>query len=499
MYYAKVCIAALLIGGTAAAQTVEQDFGIAAARAAARADRNAEAAQLFSEAIARSPLQRRDLLQELADQLLYSQRPAAAIPLYSEVLTAPRNGDERRRALKGLGLAYLRIDQPTLARPLFEQVVREQPDDEDASRNLGRALAWGGRQRAAQLHLRGHVSRNPNDGESRVLLAQAQLWMGRADEALASLDGVDRDDARSLRTQIARSAAPETQLALERSAQSDNVDIQGWRASHSLRFADGRGTVGVRVDRVEYERVDGTDSAQVTRPMLLGRFRFSDALEWSAEIGRERMAPRAGATTDFTAFNTWLTWWTNDLVRLDASSGRADFDNLRSLRLGLTHLDTALSVDVTPTEQQRYSARLQHMTISDGNRRELVQAEGEYRLRTHPDIWVGARYTHFDFARQFDNGYYNPQRFDSVLGTVRVQWRPEGAGERWEVGFRGAWGREHAGPDGGKRAYDVSLRGWYRIDAAMRLELRAQRFSSRTSTASGFARSTLGASLERSW
>jgi tetratricopeptide (TPR) repeat protein len=495
----QLVLAFLAASSMAAYAQTDAQPAVDAARAAAQADRNREAAESFRSAIAQAPQRRRELLQEFADQLLYSGNAREAIPLYREVLAAPRSEDERQRAAKGLGLAYLWTDQPTLALSVFAALHRERPDDDDVSRNLGRALSWSGRQREAAAHLQEHLRRRPQDGEARVQLAQSQAWMGRPDGALGTLASEQRDDARKLRTQLEREMAPRTGIDYQRSSQSDGLDLRQWRAAHAVSLAQGRGAVGVRYERFSYDREDGTDFARVERPLLFGRWRFSDAFEWNGEIGRERISPRASPSIEFTPHSTWLTWWPNDIFRVDLSSGRSDFDNLRSLRQGITHRDTGLSMDVTPTERHRATFRLQRSDISDGNRRDMAQAEGEWRVRTHPDIWIGARYTHFEFARQLDNGYFNPLRFDSLLGTVRAHWRPFGDASPWEVGAWAAWGREHAVPDGNKPAYDVSLRVGYRFDPATRIELRAQRFSSRTSTSTGFARSILAVSLEKGW
>lgn len=480
------------------AQPVDVAPTIESARRAAQANRNEEAATLFGQAIAQSPQGRRDWLAEYADQLVYSGRAAGAVPLYQEILQSPRSDAERLQALKGLGLAWLWTDRPSAARPIYELVLREQPADADASRNLGRALSWGGRQREAIEHLRRHLLRHPGDEEARVQMAQALAWMGRPDQARATLKGLGGADARRLDSALERDLAPRTTVGGQRSTQSDNLEIRAARAQQTFTFDQGRGMAGVRVERFDYE-LEGADGARVTRPMVLARYRFSDGWEWNGEAGRQRTRSGGGPDTEFTAHNTWLTWWPDDQVRVDFSSARGDFDNLRSLRMGLTHRDQGVSVDYTPTERLRATVRLQRSAYSDGNRRAFGQLEGEYRWRTHPEVWAGLRYTRFEFDRQLDNGYFNPLRFQSLLGTLRLAWRPAGDDAPWEVNAYAAYGREHAVPDGDKPAYDVSLRAAWRIDPRTRFELRAQRFSSRTSSSAGFSRTVLGAQLERSW
>jgi len=469
-----------------------------AARAAARGDRNREAADLFAAAIDQAPQRRRELLQEYADQLNYSGRPAQAEPLFREGLQAPLSREERLRLLNGLGLALLWTDQPSRARPVFEELLQEQPGDRGTARNLGRALSWSGRQREAVAHLEPLLQAQPDDRETRVMLAQAQAWMGRSDRARTTLAGAGDQEARRLAQMLDDWQAPRTILDGQRSSQSDQLAIRSARAGHAISFAQGRGTAGLRVDRVEYEREDGSDAARVTRPMAHGRYRFGDALELNGELGQEHIRHRSGARSDPTVYSTWLTWWPSDLLRVDASANRSTFDNLPSLRLGLTARQHGLSADFTPSERARYTLRVARADYSDGNARRDAQFEAEYRWRTHPDAWFGARHTRYRFDRQLDHGYFNPLTFEATQLTVRAAWRPDGPEGRWDVAAGAAVGREHAVPDGGKPARDASLRVGWRADARTRVEARAQRFSSLTNAA-GFARSTFGLGLERSW
>lgn len=484
---------------TLAAADAMAQAAVEAARAAARENRNAQSARLFEQAIAQEPQRRRELLRELADQLTYSNRARDAIPLYEEVLGSPLSAGETLQARKGLGLALLWTDQPTRARAVFEQVLQQDEGDADASRNLGRALSWGGRQREAVAHLHQHVLRHPQDAEARVILAQAQAWMGRGDRAATSLQGVDREDAGRLRAQMAADQAPRTVLEGQRSVQSDDLRIDAWRVQHAVGLAQGRGMLGLRLERFDYEREDGSDSAQVSRPMLLGRWRFSDALEWNVEAGRERITAQGTPSSEFTAYSTWLTLWPHDVLRVDISSSRSDLDNLRSLRLGLTHQDHGLSTDFTPTERQRYTARWQQSRYSDGNARRWSEVEAEYRWWTHPDAWVGLKHTRFRFERLLNNGYFNPLHFESTQVSLRTRWLPAGDAGPWVVEARVALGRERADNEGDKGSYDVELRGRYRLDPQTSLVAHAQRFSSRTASSTGFARSTFGIRLERSW
>lgn len=473
-----------------------------AARALARQDKNRESADLFEKAIRLAPQRRAEWLAEYADQLTYSQRPAQAVPLYREMLAAQPGGEQAQRLRKGLGLALLWSDQPGAAVGVYREIVRHAPADRDAQRNLGRALSWSGRQREAAAHLSAYLAAAGEDEEARRLLAQAQAWMGRTDLALGTLASaaIAHDDSRRLQEDLSDIRRPRTRVGTERSSQSDQLDIETWRLSHEVALADGRGMAGIRLERVRFERPDGSDSAVLERPMLLGRYRFDDAVEINAEVGQDRIDARNAQVTQPLVYATWLTVWPNDLLRFDLSASQSTFDNLRSLQLGLTARQVGLSMDFTPDERQRYNLKAEEGDYSDGNRRHFAQAAAEWRLAQAPvAVWAGLRHTRFAFAQQLNNGYFNPMRFASSQLTLRAHWRPGGESGRWDFSAQAAVGREHADPDGSKPAYDAAATAGWRLDRDTRLAFRLQRFSSRTGGLSGFARTTAGLALERAW
>ena len=480
--------------------TQSVDDLVEAARAASRADQNYASTALFAQAINQAPERRREWLQEYADQLLYSNQSTQAIPLYQEVLDAPRSQDEKRRSLNGLGNAYLWTDRPSQAREFFEALLREDPNNQEVQRSLGRALSWSGRQREAITHLQQYLRDHPEDQEARVQLAQSQAWMGRQDFAAKTLEDIsaDRADARKLHAELERAIAPRTVVDARQSSQSDQVNIRSLRLGHWLNFSNARGAVGLQLEQTEYEREDHSDSIQVSRPTLNGRYRLSDGFEINTEIGRERIRPRGSAVQEASVYSSWLTWWPSDIVRFDLSSSRSSFDNLQSLRLGVTANQNALSIDFTPSERQRYNAKIESANYSDGNVRLGNQLQAEYRFFSRPEVWVGVKHTRFAFDQQTNNGYFNPLSFHATQLTLRSNWHPDGPDGRWDLASNLAIGSEHVQPDGNKPTSDLSLRAAYKLDAETRLELRLQRFSSRTQTL-GFSRRALELTLARTW
>lgn len=470
------------------------------ARDAAKRDQNANSADLFARIIAQDPSRRRELLAEYADQLTYSKRPAQAVPIYEEILQEPRSSEERERAQKGLGLALLWSDQPSRASKVYAQILADHPQDRNAQRSLVRALSWSGRQREALVRANEILAMHPEDDETRTMAAQALSWMGRPDRASETLgSAVDkREDALRLDRQLKIDQAPRALLDSRGSTQSDGLDIRNWRAAQSVTFAQGRGTAGLRVDHTDYRQTKSRDSASVVRPGAYGRYRFSDSLELNAELGQDRIRMADGTVQDLGVWSSWLTWWPDDVLRFDLSTNRDTFDNLKSLRLGITARQHGLSMDFKPTDRQRYTVRVSRSNYSDSNIRDWGQLETEYRWRTHPDIFAGLRYTQFSFSTLLDNGYFNPLRYRSTQVTLRTIWTPGGDEGRLHLEGGLALGREVADPGGSKPANDASLRFIYDINPQTQLALRAQRFTSRTAD-SGFARGLLGLSLKHAW
>ena len=477
---------------------------VEAARNAARNDRNKESADLFADAIRGAPERRQELLQELADQLTYSGRASQAVPLYREGLTsgAALKSEGRLRMLKGLGLALLWSDHPGEASVVYNDLLREQPADQDSLRNLGRALSWSGRQREAIVVLQKLLREYPGDQEARVALAQARAWMGRPDLAQMTLDGMDanaRSDAQQLRSNLERTLAPRTRAESQRSTQSDQLNIESARLIHEISFNHGLGTLGVGLDKLKLEREDGADSVRLSTPMIRGRYRFNDAVELNGEVGNLRIEPRASESLNRFVYSVWFTVWPSDIVRVDLSSNRATLDNLRSLRLGLTATQNGASLEVTPSERQRYAIRIDRGLYSDGNRRWSSQAQAEYRLVAHPDLWLGLQHSRMAFSQLLNNGYFNPKEFRSDQLTLRFAHRFGGDKGRWDFSAFGSVGREHVDPDSSRPTYDVSVVTGWQMDERTRFEASVRRFSSRTSSSSGFERTNFGVNLQRSW
>jgi tetratricopeptide (TPR) repeat protein len=552
----------------------------AAAREAARSDRNAEAAALFQRAISLDPSRRGEWLRELADQMTYSGQAREALALYREMLaigpaaegatdrrrggavggrsggrtgypeghtpkvgpegsptqgaahSAPSTAEEARRARRGLALALswsheltaslreydvlLRedandvearlgrarvlswMDRHVPAKREYEAVLRQDPSNIDARRSLGRIQSWRGKHRDAQRRLVAFLEDHPGDAEGALLLAQTQAWMGRPDRAKQTLRNLlarDPEDPRGkdLLEEIRRREQPDAGMDYQQSHQSDGLVISTESFQQNFQQNEGRTTLGARYQKISYAPDRGQSGIAVKRPGMFARHWFSDRSELTANLYLDLIEP-GGSHTNHTevTYDTYFTLWPNDVLRFDLGSSRTTFDNVNSLRRGITGTYANFSMDVTPDEKTRLTARFNWGSYSDGNQRRWGQVEAEQRVWTHPNLLIGVRYTAFGFSRRLDHGYFNPGTYQAGVLTLRIYGH---AGDRLSYDLDGSYGREHANPGGGKPSRSAGVRLTYKLADRMQIEGRYQFFSSTQASSGGFARRTTGLSL----
>jgi tetratricopeptide (TPR) repeat protein len=519
------------------AQVPEQDAErtVAAAREAAHADRNQEAADLFERAISQAPSRRREWLLELADQLTYSGRSREAVPLYQEVRAAGfASPEEARQTRLGLALALSWsgqlaaslgeyqalcrrdpsdiearlggarvlswLDRQLAAKSEYEAVLRQDPENVEARRGLARVQSWRGRQRDAQRRLSRFLQDHPDDAEGTLLLAQSQEWMGRSDRAERTLRGLlarrpQDEGAKQLLGEIEGRDRPESGLESQQSRQSDDVVITGESFQHNLRLNDGRTAVGPRYQQWTYEP-EGGSSVFVQRAGVYARQRFSDRMELTSSTFVDRIEPEGGRERTLLTYDTYLTLWPNDTLRFDIGSNRSTFDNVKSLRDGITATSLSLSMDVAPDRLTRLTTRLNWGDYSDGNHRRWAQVEVERRVGTAKrrgrNLFLGARYTHMGFDRPLDNGYFNPKSYRQAVATARFYGR---GSDRLSYDFEGSFGREDAASDGRKPFSSAGARLSYRAGDRTAIEVRHSFFSSQQESSGGFSRQTTAVSI----
>lgn len=474
------------------------DALVGAARQAAGQARNAEAVNLFERALTVMPGRRRELLREYAEQVLYAGQPLRAIPLFQEVLQRPDlNLQERRDAQLGLARALAWSGQQKLAIPVFSEILASNPNDVDALIGRGNALnditdhkqaladfevvlafqpsnveairgaataeRSMGLPRAALARLKPLLASGDRNPATLFIAAQARREMGRPDlsedYAKAVLAQKPGDaGALALLDQLYQERRPLTRIESWYARRSDDLAIWSLQASHELTLNDGLTKIGPQARFMRY-RGDDFPSVDMSSIGIAGQHRFGDHVEFRSSIllnvedESRRNRPDGEDDQDVTlTHDTTLSLIPSDLLRFDLNLVRRYADeNTRSIMNDVLANDVGLKVLVTPDNATRFTAQAIYSHYSDGNERAWGQVEFAKRFTANPYFWLGARYTAFDFAEVVDNGYWNPDRYQSLEASVHF-YGP--LADRWWFDLQGAAGYGWSEPgEGGFVSY----------------------------------------------
>jgi hypothetical protein len=291
-------------------------------------------------------------------------------------------------------------------------------------------------------------------------------------------------------------AADETHFSVQRTTQTDHLDTETASVSHDFKFNNGADSIG---PLMQYSRFDqkSVGSADLFRPGIDGNFKLNNqyAIAGTASVD-EIMA--AGATDHLVpTYNVYGTYTPNDSFRLDLGSNRNTFDNMTSLRRAIAATYFGGDVSYLPNNTWRLTARGNEGLYNDGNERQLLQLETEKQVLSVPFISIGARVTGIHFHQTLNNGYFDPLRYGSAEGLIRMRTALTKA-LTLELGASG--GYEGTSPGNGARAtYDPSAKLSYAVSKNLSLDGTAEYYKSRLASDSGFSQLILGLALNYSW
>jgi cellulose synthase/poly-beta-1,6-N-acetylglucosamine synthase-like glycosyltransferase/thioredoxin-like negative regulator of GroEL len=199
-----------------------------AARSAAKVDENAASANLFDRAIRHNAALRSSLLREYADQLVYSDRPADAIPLYHEVIDDKRTSiADRTEADLGLAQALLNIGLHKDASNVYASALKEALPGTDAyeraQRGLSLALTWANAPVQALESWRDYLKAAPSDADAIVHEAQVYSALGQNEEAL---DAYKKANAIDHQNVAAKRGIVDETIKLARIAAQDDKNVE---------------------------------------------------------------------------------------------------------------------------------------------------------------------------------------------------------------------------------------------------------------------------------
>ncbi|ESR27174.1 tetratricopeptide repeat protein [Lutibaculum baratangense] len=520
------------------------DAYLGGARQAAGAARSGEAVRLFERAFQVAPARRRELLREYADQVLYSGRPADAIPLFHEVLSLPGLAPvERRRGLLGLARGHAWSGDHEAAVPVYTELLEGWPRDTEARIGRGqsfntlvrheRALAdfevalaveplnaealRGAAQSetsmerhiAALDRLEPLLATASPDPRTLIIAANARRHLGRPDLAedltRQILENSPEDAAaRALLDLILLERRPLTRFESRYVTRSDELSILTLQGSHEVFLNRGLTSLGLQARFASY-RGDDFPDVEVASFGVFARHRVNDWLEARTSVLLNQESEPGGDDLELT-HETSLAFLMSDTWRAELQAVRryADEDPAVFVNDVLAD-DFGGAVFFTPRRDVRASARAYYSDYTDGNERIWGQVDAAYNVRETGFLWLGARATAFDFAEDYDFGYWNPGHYRSLHGTIHAYGAPAPG---WWLDVQGALGWAWSEFDGDGLTWSAEARLSRDLTRHASLELyglyqyseaREDRALAADDDGDPFWRGTLGAQLRLRW
>jgi hypothetical protein len=323
------------------------------------------------------------------------------------------------------------------------------------------------------------------------------------------------EGAQRLLEQLSLERRPLTQVEAWHARRSDDLAISSLQLSHALTLNNGLTTFG---PQARFLRFRGEDfpSVDIASIGLAGRHRFNDVFEVRSSLflnleeesrRLNRQDRRDDQDVTFT-HETALSFIPTDVFRFDLNLARRYADeNTRSIVKDILADDFGFAVEVTPDNATRLSGRAQYSRYSDDNERVWGQVQFAKRLTAMPYLWLGASYTAFDFSKVVDNGYWNPDQYQSFEGTVHFYGN---LAERWVFDIQGGAGYALSEPGSGGFVASGTARLTYEFDPLASFALYANHLISyaRSSEDSGiprqgddepFSRWSVGGQLRLRW
>jgi hypothetical protein len=330
----------------------------------------------------------------------------------------------------------------------------------------------------------------PHENEPGPEEVARLLHLKSADPIIEDVDAAPGEgrifaDLRGLRDQIFSQQRPTASAAVRYSTQSDDLDIRQEEVSQDFYFQHGRSRLGLGLQAINYNPSLLSNINQYAAG-INGHHRFNDFSEITGEFRLNRIEGRSLGYYTAT-FDTYVTLKPSDSFRIDLDVNRRIFDNIISLRRNISATSYGGSVDYTPNNGIRLTARFAGSTFSDGNWRRTEELEGLLRITSSPTLELGLRATNFHFTKLFNNGYFNPRDYYSGEALLRLR---APLNKRLSVDLTGSAGVEDARPGGSKPLIKAACGLSYKVTDRWSLNAEASYFSSRSSSSSGFARTS---------
>lgn len=421
----------------------DADLLIEAARVHGFADRNADAAALYRQALAAAPSRRADIVPSLAWQSLWGGTPAEAAELFAQwAVTA---GPARAEALDGLGQARQALGDQAGALEAYQQAHALAPEQLRLHRRLALSLLWNGREEEAIEALSRLVSRAPGDRDlawalanarnfaglhraaladfgrqaapvhpgERADLARAWRWAGYEDRAWPLLaDPTDSDSAWLRDWRVRRELAPFGYTTVERVEDRDDLVARarvvgaGWHPSPGA-------TLDFQLRRLSLDDVFGDPQASQFQASYRWRLGEPDSpwgTWWPTVALRASHFPGWSPLTP----TARLLWVPQDRWRVDAEATRELVEAPRAVSNRVSVDVVSFGVEHRPDARWMWAGSTAVLRFDDGTTRWRAGGRVERVLLPRPRVVAGVEANAFERVSDgngADRGYWNPRRY----------------------------------------------------------------------------------------
>ncbi len=370
-----------------------------------------------------------DVLLKLARVSAWSGRTDAAVEAFKRYVQAEPDAAavliELARAEGGRGNYAAALDT-------LEKYRQRSGADDAYTRERAAVLARAGRPGQALGMLEPMLQQHPGDYELNLTRTIALTMQRKAREASESLETMRRlqPDARDTETteRIVRLALASTaEPGITAYGDSSGLAVQ--RATPRVTMSLGTGTtvgVGVDHDRLTarsgsgLEQVTGNEFAQHTQSWVSAAQQVG-GLNLRGRIGRAR-----AATRDMTTYVAGADFTPTDGLKLSVERNSGFYVvSPRTVGLGLRQVGHRGQLAWSPTIRSSIAVDVLSQTLSDGNRRwEFTIAPRHSVVRAQRlNLDLGVVASQMRTTTNFDNGYYDPRRYEYYAATAYPYWK----------------------------------------------------------------------------
>jgi tetratricopeptide (TPR) repeat protein len=400
-----------------------------AARAAAAADRHADAIRLYKRAVKFYPPLADEIAVELGNQYTWADEPDTAMTWYQYHLSRhPDDADAQ------LGVARLVSwnDDLDRARRLYESLLAADSTNLDARLGHAQVVNWSGKHREAEALYRAILADHPDNVEAQAGLMQALRWMGRSDLAVDIADSTAAPQLDELATDIQHSAAPGVSYRYERNEDSDDIE----RHYHTVTAGfspDLLTRISAQYDHANFEQPARPEVSRDAFSLVLER-RFSATLAMHASAGREFNSfdvTSLGPQTDFdlTILDIYSTITPRDWMRIDVGVSRGSIDNPDAIFRAISRTAASAGLDYRLRSNLVWISSVDAAWYSDDNSSFGLGTRVAWDPLWRLPIDITHRFTsntgfaYYGFDRTTDGGYYDPSQYLTFYEEVALALR----------------------------------------------------------------------------